>query len=313
MGATNNKQENKLVSVIIPTFRRPVNLSRAIDSVLNQTYKNIEIIVVDDNDSDSQDRIATKTLINENFADKIIYCKHPFNKNGSAARNTGIKASKGFYLSFLDDDDEMLPEKIERQVFALENSTSEYGICYTDYIRKNKDTIVGKSADNKSGNITIDLLLGRLYLSAGSNLLIRRDIVEKINGFDESYMRRQDIEFLTRASELSKVLHVDYTGLIIHKDDRSNLLNFTLEKHKENTEKFLSNFSYIKDKMSKKEQKKFVQSQYLFSLRSNLLRRNFKTSSEIMKEHDISMWLVIRFMIYSVNRKISKKIYGFKI
>ena len=95
-----------LVSVIIPTYKRSKSLNRAIDSVLSQTYPNIEIIVVDDNGKGSKYQIETeKSLENYIKTDKIKYITHDVNRNGSAARNTGFKHSMGEYINFLDDGD----------------------------------------------------------------------------------------------------------------------------------------------------------------------------------------------------------------
>src|SRR5690554_1142633 len=102
-----------LVSVIIPTYGRPSHLLRAVHSVLNSCYKLIEVIVVDDNDPSSKFRSDTEYLM-EKFSDfqNVIYLKHDKNKNGAAARNTGLKYCAGKYVCFLDDDDEFLPKKL---------------------------------------------------------------------------------------------------------------------------------------------------------------------------------------------------------
>ena len=100
---------SKLVSVIIPTYSRPDFISRAIESVLNQTYKPIEIIVVDDNGRGTNNQILTEQVLT-NFirSNQIKYIVHEKNKNGSAARNTGAASSHGEYITFLDDDDVLL-------------------------------------------------------------------------------------------------------------------------------------------------------------------------------------------------------------
>ena len=90
-----------LVSVIIPTYSRPVFLKRCLDSVLNQTYPNIEVFVVDDNNPDTDARSETeKTMEAYKENPRVTYLKHEKNKNGSAARNTGWKASHGEYITF---------------------------------------------------------------------------------------------------------------------------------------------------------------------------------------------------------------------
>jgi glycosyltransferase involved in cell wall biosynthesis len=106
-----------LVSVIIPTYGRPNLLLRAIDSVLNQSYNNLEIIVVDDNNPDSFERQETITVL-EKYLElkKIIYIKLEKNSGGAIARNKGFEVSTGKLICFLDDDDELLPNKVELQV-----------------------------------------------------------------------------------------------------------------------------------------------------------------------------------------------------
>ena len=112
---------NVLVSVIIPTYKRPDKLDVAINSVLRQTYPNVEVIVVDDNDPDTEGRRLTEEKMSKfNDESRVKYIKHDHNKNGSAARNTGARASKGEYVAFLDDDDEYLPNKIESQLQTLD-------------------------------------------------------------------------------------------------------------------------------------------------------------------------------------------------
>src|SRR5690625_1857772 len=125
-----NKQP--LVSVIIPTYKRPRMLTRALKSVLMQTYKNIEVIIVDDNDENSEYRKQTINFMKEYKSNPIIkYIKHKKNKGGSEARNTGIYKATGKYISFLDDDDEYMPTKIEKQVKKFkESNEANLGFVY---------------------------------------------------------------------------------------------------------------------------------------------------------------------------------------
>lgn len=105
------------VTVIIPTYKRSVDfLSRAVKSVLNQTYSNIEIIVIDDSPSDYEDRDQIKKYMHCINNDSVKYFQNEINMGGSLARNRGIDLASGEYISFLDDDDEYMPEKIEKQI-----------------------------------------------------------------------------------------------------------------------------------------------------------------------------------------------------
>lgn len=119
---------------MIPTYSRPQYLKRCIESVLNQTYENIEIFIVDDNNPDTEFRFETEQVMNEYINNRnITYLKHEKNKNGSAARNTGWRQAKGKYITYIDDDDELSELKIQCQVECLEKLDDSWGACYTGY------------------------------------------------------------------------------------------------------------------------------------------------------------------------------------
>ncbi|MCF2583442.1 glycosyltransferase family 2 protein, partial [Bacteroides caecigallinarum] len=187
---------DKLVSVIIPTYSRPTNLKRAIDSVLNQTYDNIELIVVDDNGLGTENQIKTEKVIHEYLSLKNFhYLKHETNKNGAAARNTGIKNSDGVYIAFLDDDDEFTPNKIAIQVKALEQLDNTWGGCYCNMLFKGRREKI--TNNKKSGNLLEEMLLETARFNS-STLLFRKEVCIDLKGFDESYTRHQDWEFMIR-------------------------------------------------------------------------------------------------------------------
>jgi glycosyltransferase involved in cell wall biosynthesis len=107
---------NGLVSVVIPTYYRNDGLRRAIESALSQTYDPVEVIVVDDSGERYAEPVAREY--------DVTYIAHEENLGGNPARNTGIKAASGEYIQLLDDDDRLLPEKLERQIPALEADPS---------------------------------------------------------------------------------------------------------------------------------------------------------------------------------------------
>ena len=110
-----------MVSVIITTFGGDSKLRRAIASVLNQTYTDVEAIVVDDNDPKSEARVKTESIMQQYECDtRVVYLKHSHNMNGAAARNTGIKEARGSYIAFLDDDDYFFHNRFKR--FTLINT-----------------------------------------------------------------------------------------------------------------------------------------------------------------------------------------------
>ncbi|WP_445505430.1 glycosyltransferase family 2 protein [Niallia sp. 03091] len=215
-----------LVTVIIPTFKRADYLCRAINSVLYQSYKNIEIIVVDDNDPNSNYRKNTELLMN-NYKDykNVIYLKHQQNLNGSAARNTGIKQAKGNFIAFLDDDDEFLNNKIELQVKVIKELSNKYGAVYGGYniIRGNR--VIKNSIPDKCGNLTSELLQMNWGTGSGSNVLFKKEVFKKIGLFDESLKRHQDWDILLRMFREYEIFSINKIILNIYKDSRINIPN----------------------------------------------------------------------------------------
>ena len=135
----------ELVSVIIPTYKRKFELKRAIDSVLKQTYKNIEIIVIDDNGLGTEWNKNVKEVIESyNDTERIRYIVNKENLGGAETRNVGIDNAKGKYIAFLDDDDEYYPEKISKQVNLLEKTNDKklsLVYCYTESYDENNNKL----------------------------------------------------------------------------------------------------------------------------------------------------------------------------
>lgn len=126
---------NPLVSIVITSYKGTDTIERAVISAVEQSYPMIEIIVVDDNGIGTEEQLATEAIvriIREKYPQKrICYIPHKQNKNGSAARNTGMRAARGKYIELLDDDDAFRAQKTEKQVGVLEEKGIEYGLCYT--------------------------------------------------------------------------------------------------------------------------------------------------------------------------------------
>ncbi|MFI5323865.1 MAG: glycosyltransferase family 2 protein, partial [Thermodesulfobacteriota bacterium] len=125
------------VSVIIPTYNRLILLKNSVSSVLSQTYRDFELLVIDDcSTDDTYDEMAK-------IADKRVrYIKNTSNKGISATRNIALSNTNGKYIAFLDDDDEWMPDKLEKQLNIIENSSKGLGCVYTGYNSINLD---GKS------------------------------------------------------------------------------------------------------------------------------------------------------------------------
>jgi glycosyltransferase involved in cell wall biosynthesis len=187
--------DQPLVSVVIPTYNRGAALARALASVLQQTYRQLEIIVVDDaSDHGTQQALAA-------VADgRVRLIRHRLNAGGASARNTGIDAAAGGLIAFLDSDDLWLPNKLARQVpFLLAQPAPAGTVCYTQIWADNgrrrfRRPLLGKRADEAVGDY---LLLGGDNVIHTSTLLLARDLAAATR-FEDGLRCHQDWDFCLR-------------------------------------------------------------------------------------------------------------------
>jgi len=216
------------ISVILPTYNRPEYLLRAINSIINQTYKKIEIIIIDD--SNDQIKIEdNKRLINKLNNQKIKYIKTDSPSGGSGARNLGIENANGEYIAFIDDDDEWLPTKLERQLEQFSKSELDnLGLVYCNYIiidvTKNPNP-KNKIRETKRGDIFKDLL-NRMCVGVTSTYLIKKEVFNKIGNFDTNLKSAQDYDLPLRISEHYNIDLVDEYLVNKYEDDKRISTNF---------------------------------------------------------------------------------------
>lgn len=244
-----------LVSVVIPTYKRSEMLFRAIDSVCNQSYRNIEVIVVNDNiDGDEYSCDLRRRMKRYSEDKRVFLVEQEKHINGAAARNAGIRFAKGEYLAFLDDDDWWEPEKIEHQKRYLDSLDSSWGGvgCLMRHYRNEK--LVYVSLPYKEGDLLNEVMTRRIGIGTGSPLM-RRCCVDDSGYFDESLLRHQDIQFFAFFCSKYKM------GLV-----KEYLYNYDLgdsqnrpvpSKIREIKEKFYASVHEIIDKMSPREKHKF--------------------------------------------------------
>jgi glycosyltransferase involved in cell wall biosynthesis len=188
------------VSVIVPNYNYGKYIEQAIESVLSQTYKNIEIIVVDDGSTDNSLEVL------ERYRNKITLITQK-NQGVSAARNNGVRASSGEYIAFLDPDDVWLPTKIEKQVSKM-LSDNQIGLVHCAMIIVDEKNNPIKIHDGgMEGLLRNDILLLEkgAIVGAGSTCLVKRHIFEEIDGFDLSLSTSADWDFCYRASLKCKI------------------------------------------------------------------------------------------------------------
>jgi glycosyltransferase involved in cell wall biosynthesis len=201
---------NPRVSVIIPTYNRAAKVRHTIDSVLAQTFSDLEVIVVDDGSSDD-----TGKVLGEIYGDRIRYYPQ-VNQGVSAARNKGIAEARGKWMAFLDSDDLWEKEKLEWQIKALERFGPQCGACYTDVrLINHPETRTffemaeqGRQHEGMMGVNTdvLEVLVrpgGAGMLVCISSLVARADTVRKTRGFDHSLGFYADSEFMFRLAMLT--------------------------------------------------------------------------------------------------------------
>lgn len=299
------KGTEPLVSVIIPTFKRPDTLDRAVNSVLNQTYSNIEVIVVDDNNPDTEGRVLTETKMAQfDNEPRVKYIKHPNNKNGSVARNTGAKEAFGEYLAFLDDDDEYIPVKIASQVKRLQELPEEYAVCYSRFYINKGNNKPFLSSENREGDLYFDTLTRRFPIAAGSNLLIKKACFESINGFNEKFTRHQDFEFVTRLLMKYKIAYSPVVGLIVNVHSNHSYFN-PIEITDQYLETFNAEISDLNADKRKIFDKIVIEDRFFDHLRSN---HEYKQCLRMIRKNEISPFTVLR-VIYSHVFKFIKNHY----
>ena len=195
--------ENNLVSAIIPTYNRSHLLRRSISSILNQTHKSIECIVVDDCSTDDTERLIS--LMSD---DRIRYVRMPINSGACAARNEGILAAKGKYIAFNDSDDVWKANKIETQLNAMESSGAD--ICFSAMERHSLSGSIDIFPDiqtyNQNEFIAFELILAQ-SLAGTPSIVAKKEVFESCL-FDTEMKCFQDWEWLINASRNASVYYV---------------------------------------------------------------------------------------------------------
>lgn len=187
-----------LVSVVIPSYGRPNLVERAIQSVLGQTYENIELIVVDDHSP----MPVAESLSEEVLADdRITVIRLDENSGANVARNIGIRKSTGEYVAFLDDDDRWMKEKVQRQLNAFNSAGRELGVVFTGIEHIDDDgRTLGTHTPTVDGTVTKQLLQGT-SLAPFSTVMVRTDVIDRAGLPDERFPSWQDREWYIRLSE----------------------------------------------------------------------------------------------------------------
>ena len=191
------------VSVVIPTHNRASFLRSAIQSVLNQTFQDFEIIVVDDASEDETPEVI------QSFTDpRIQYVRHETNKGQGVTRNNGMSRVSGEYVAFLDDDDEWLPQKLEQQVSLLDSTPARVGLVYTGFRKTDALTkqVIAEVIPEKRGDLFDQMAINN-WIGTCSTVVVRSSVFEKAGLFDEGLASGADYDMWLR---ISKEFAIEY-------------------------------------------------------------------------------------------------------
>ncbi len=223
--------ERPFVSVVIPSYNRARASVVAVDSVLKQTYTSYEIVFVDDGSTDGTSDALRQFLSESNVnGDRVRYFYQP-NQGQSAARNKGIAEAQGDWIAFLDSDDTWLPEKLERQVRAIEEFSDRCGACFADaelLMNQGLNTTAfraaGRSYKDSAGIDTggIELLAKTFGGWWVQTLIARTDLIRQIGGFDPELHFAEDYDFMFRLFLSTERCYVNTPLAIIDRTSAPN-------------------------------------------------------------------------------------------
>lgn len=205
--------QSPFFSVIIPTRNRAGLLDQAIGSVLGQTFTDFELLVVDDHSTDD-----TQTRLAGYDDPRLTYFLNDHSRGGAGARNAGIARTRGQWITFLDDDDIWLPQKLERQYEKITAVSSDIGLIYTGYATYDfqRNRILSEFRPQKEGWLLPDLLYENC-ITGFCGVAIRANILRTVGGLDAQLPSRQDIDLYVRVAQQAAIAYVPETLFYVRK------------------------------------------------------------------------------------------------
>ena len=305
------KEMSVSVTAVIPTYRRADRILRAVESALKQTCS-CEVIVVDDNGRGSADQIQTEHALRPYIEDhRVRYLVNEENRKASYSRNQGLACAAGKYVTFLDDDDEIHPDKLRKQAELLERLGEEYSCCYTAYHKILKGGKIYRSDETIEGSVYPYALARVIYNGSGSNLLVRTVVAKEIGGYDVRFAKRQDMEFMARLCRNWKLAYLDEDLLTIHYEIRENTL--TYDGLVESDEFWIDIFQSEINALPHDQRLAVYQSLALERWRYSIPRGKQKDAFANLQKYHVTLPVFLKYLKYLSDRIIRKKSYGFKL
>ncbi|MCF8078554.1 MAG: glycosyltransferase [Desulfobacterales bacterium] len=228
-----------LVSIVLPTHNRAHTIQKSVDSLLAQTYRDFEIIVVDDGSKDDTKRIVDDLMTTDS---RIRYIRHASRRGANVARNRGVREATGKYIAFQDSDDQWLPRKLSIQMDAI--AKTGIPVAFTSFwrIQQEKQTHIPKKWRRIRPGIRLfhrELLKGNFI--ALPTIVVERKLFHCTGGFDEELPRLQDWEMFLRLSKFTAFLYINQTlvhayvgrdSITADKPLYRKSLEFIIQKHR---------------------------------------------------------------------------------
>lgn len=265
---------NPLISIIIPTYNRASLIGKTLDSILGQTYKYWECIIIDDGSTDDTAKVAKSYLEKDN---RFHFYLRPGSmlKGANTCRNYGLELSKGDYINWFDSDDLMVPKKLEIQINELHDSSYDFNICQTQVFDIEKNEAIGLRAPKlKSDNIFEDYITYKIFWLTGGPLWKKEFLKKHALKFDETLQQAQDYDFHMRVLCISKNYIANETPLVVFNIHQQNMSK-TIYNHPDKV------FSNIKIKYNILYNYKNLLSE---SVRKNILNELVKLYSFVVRE-----------------------------
>lgn len=203
------------VSVIIPTYNSAQYVVEAVESVLAQTWRDFEILVVDDGSTDETEQVMRR------YEPPVRYIRQA-NGGVAVARNRGIRESRGRYIAFLDADDTWLPQKLEQQMNLI-NQQRDAGVCYSAFTLVDTDLHpLGISRSQRQSSALEDLLIRGNIVGSICTVLCKRSLFDLVGGFDPALSQCADWDMYVRLAAQTKFLYLD-EPLVTYRQHSTNM------------------------------------------------------------------------------------------
>lgn len=220
-----SKERDFMVSIILPTYRQKELMKKAVNSVLSQSYRNIELIIVDDN-YDSFLKSENEEFFNNLKDKRVVYVQNERNLGSARSRNKGINIAKGDYITFLDDDDLYSYEKVERQLKFMLDNQLDVSVCNMILTNERGKIIDARRRKYFSNNEPLIVKHLKYHITGTDTMMFRTSFLKTIGGFVEKDLGDEFLLMLKAIEFNGKIGHIDFDGAIATVHSNSGLSSF---------------------------------------------------------------------------------------